>query len=423
MSAPDTPANPEDPTDSRPVTPLLSPRDGIPPVLTSADEFADAATRLAQGTGPVALDTERASGYRYSQRAYLIQIRRTGAGSFLIDPTEEPEALQPVIDVLTEPEWILHAADQDLPCLRDLGFEANELFDTELAGRLLGLPRVNLAAEVEEFLGLGLQKGHGAADWSKRPLPQDWLNYAALDVEVLVELRDTMADALTEAGKREWATEEFAYVLGRPPALPRTDRWRRTANIHTIKTTRGLAAVRELWSAREEIAQRRDVAPGRILPDSAIITAAAAMPAGVAELTRLPVFGGPRQRRQAGTWLSALARARDLPDDELPPRKVSVTGPPAVSRWEQRNPEAAARIGEVRPVIAQIAEEQTLPTENLLAPELVRQLCWEGLAAPITVESVDARLAAGDARAWQRALTAEPIAMALTAAAAPADGS
>lgn len=416
MSSPDTPDIPGDQPASRPITPLLEPRDGVPPVLSSADQFADAATRLAQGTGPVALDTERASGYRYSQRAYLIQIRRTGSGSFLLDPIEHPEALQPVVEALDGTEWILHAADQDLPCLRELGFTTTELFDTELAGRLLGLAKVNLAAMVEEFLGLGLQKGHGAADWSKRPLPSDWLNYAALDVEVLIELREAMAAALHEAGKRDWAREEFAYILRRAAPPARTNRWRRTANIHTIKTARGLAAVRELWLAREEIAERRDVAPGRVLPDSAIITAASAAPTTADQLTRLPIFGGPRQRRQAGTWLSALLRARDMPDAELPPRKTPTVGPPPISRWEQRHPEAAARAARVRPLVKDIAEANTLPAENLLSPDLVRQVCWEGIDGPITVEAVDARLAAGDARNWQRVLTAGPIAAALSAA-------
>ncbi|MGW5522247.1 HRDC domain-containing protein [Gordonia sp. NPDC003950] len=414
MNDPAPPDTPDGPEDDRPATtPLLAPRDGVLAVLTSPTEFARAAEQLAAGDGPVALDTERASGYRYSQRAYLIQIRRHGSGSFLIDPIEHPDALTPLIDVLEGPEWVLHAADQDLPCLREVGFRGRELFDTELAGRLLGLTRVNLAAMVEQFLGLGLQKGHGAADWSRRPLPDEWLNYAALDVEVLVELRDAMDAALSEAGKQEWAREEFAYVLARPASPPRRDRWRKTANIHTIKTARGLAAVRELWTAREEIAQRRDVAPGRVLPDSAIVTAAAAGPQSAAELIRLPVFGGPRQRKQSGTWLSALLRARDMPEAELPPRKIPTTGLPPVSRWEQRNPEAAARAARVRPLVKEIAEANNLPAENLLHPELVRQLCWEGLPVPVTAEAVNERLAAGDARGWQRTLTAGPIAGAL----------
>ncbi|MGW6035799.1 HRDC domain-containing protein [Gordonia terrae] len=414
--APDDPA-PDDPTPE--VTPLLQPADGVPPVLATAAEFADAAAALAAGSGPIAIDTERASGYRYSQRAYLIQIKRHGSGSFLLDPIGDPDALAPVIDALRGPEWVLHAADQDLPCLRELGFECVELYDTELAGRLLGLAKVNLAAMVAEFLGLGLLKGHGAADWSRRPLPDEWLNYAALDVEVLVELRDAMDAALAAAGKDGWAREEFAYILSRPPAPPRTDRWRKTSNIHTVKSTRALAAVRELWTAREELAQRRDVAPGRVLPDTAIVNAATVNPESIAELTKLPVFGGPRQRRQAGIWLSALQRAREIPDSKLPSRKTTGPGLPPVSRWDQRNPEAAARLQTVRPALKEIAETHTLPMENLLAPDVVRQLCWDGLPEPITAAALDAHLAAAGARVWQRTLCAEPLTQALLEAARP----
>lgn len=390
--------------------PLAAPRDGVPSVLTGPAEFADAAELLASGTGPVALDTERASGYRYSQRAYLVQIKRTGAGSFLIDPIEHPEALAPVIEALDGPEWILHAADQDLPCLRELGFRSRQLFDTELAGRLLNYPKVNLAAMVAEFLHLGLAKGHGAADWSRRPLPDDWLNYAALDVEVLVELREAMATSLLEQGREEWAAQEFAAVLARPPAAPRVDRWRRTSQIHNLRTARQLAVVRELWSAREEVAQRRDIAPGRVLPDSAIVTAATANPMDVRALTKLPVFGGPRQRRQADRWMHAISRAQQLPDSDLPPKKAPHVGPPPYNRWEQRNPEAAARATAIRPVVHDLAEEIGLPQENLLAPDLIRNLCWDGLNVG---QTVDDWLADHGARPWQRELTAEPISAAL----------
>ncbi|NLG48341.1 ribonuclease D [Gordonia sp. (in: high G+C Gram-positive bacteria)] len=388
---------------------LAAPRDGVPPVLTTPDEFAEAAALLAAGTGPVALDTERASGYRYSQRAYLVQIKRTGSGSFLIDPIEHPDALEPVIEALAGPEWILHAADQDLPCLRDLGFHTDALFDTELAGRLLNIPKVNLAAMVAEFLNLGLAKGHGAADWSRRPLPDEWLNYAALDVEVLVELRAAIQQALVDSGRDEWAAQEFAAVLARPPAAPRTDRWRRTSQIHNLRTTRQLAVVRELWTTREEVARRRDIAPGRILPDSAIVTAATANPTTVQALTKLPVFGGPRQRRQADRWMSAIARAQQLPDSELPTKKTPQTGPPPYNRWDQRNPEAAARANAVRPVVRDLADEIGLPQENLVAPDVVRTLCWDGLAGL----PADQWLADHGARPWQRELVAEPITEAL----------
>lgn len=400
------------------VTPLLAPADGVPPVLSSPVEFGDAAQALTEGSGPVALDTERASGYRYSQRAYLIQLRRNGSGSFLIDPIEHPEALSEVIDALDGPEWILHSAEDDLPCLRELGFRGACLFDTAVAGRLLGLPKVNLAAMVAHFLHLGLVKGHGAADWSHRPLPDEWLNYAALDVEVLVELRHAMHQALTDADRLEWALQEFDYVLHRPPNPPRADRWRRTSNLHTLRTPRQLAIVRELWTAREEVAARRDVAPGRVLPDSAIITAATAAPTTEAALTRLPVFGGPRQRRQARTWLSAVTRALELDDRDLPPRKQQSSGPPPINRWEQRNPAAARRIHEVRPAVKECAEGLGLTPEVLLAPDLVRELCWEGIDHT-SVADVEDWLRSRGARPWQTEITGPVIAEGLSRASGP----
>ncbi len=406
--APDVDDAPETPA----AIPLTEPADGVPSVLTTPAEFAEAGRRLSEGTGPIALDTERASGFRYSGRAYLIQIRRAGSGSMLIDPIDHPDALGPVAAALDGPEWILHAADQDLPCLRELSFHCASLYDTELAGRLLGIPKVNLAAMVEHFLGLGLVKGHGAADWSRRPLPADWLNYAALDVEVLIELRDAVQTSLVEVGKETWAKQEFAAVLARPDTAPRPDRWRRVSKIHTIKSPRTLAAVQQLWSAREDVAKRRDVAPGRILPDSAIVAAAVADPKTLEELYKLPVFGGPRQRRHAGRWMSALETARRLPASELPPPRPPSTGLPQVSRWEAKSPEAAARLASVRTAMAALSESVNTPVENLLLPELVRQLCWDSVPSA-TPEAVAERLTVGGARRWQIELAAPAIAAAL----------
>ncbi|WP_420110089.1 ribonuclease D, partial [Mycolicibacter arupensis] len=331
-------------TDEPAPTPLSHPAEGVPDVSVTRSQIAAAADLLAGGRGPFAVDAERASGFRYSNRAYLIQIRRAGAGTVLIDPVgagEDPAALlRPVAEVLDDDEWILHAADQDLACLAEVGMWPKALYDTELAGRLAGYERVNLAAMVQRLLGLGLDKGHGAADWSKRPLPADWLNYAALDVEVLIELRHAIADVLAEQGKTEWAAQEFNHLRVTDYATTtRRDRWRRTSGIHKVRDQRGLAAVRELWTVRDQIAARRDIAPGRILPDSAIIAAAVANPCTAEELLALPVFGGPRQRRSAATWLAALAAARDNP--EPLEATESSSGPPPPSRWARRKPEAA----------------------------------------------------------------------------------
>src|SRR6201998_4543680 len=295
MGPESTEAPTETPDDAEPdVTPLLHPPDGVPDLSTTVGEIKAAAELLAGGHGPFAVDAERASGFRYSNRAYLIQIRRAGAGTVLVDPLggdgDAIEALRPIAGVLGTDTWILHAADQDLPCLAEVGMVPPALYDTELAGRLAGYDRVNLAAMVRRLLGLGLAKGHGAADWSKRPLPAAWLNYAALDVEVLLDLRDAEAEVLAEQGKTRWAEEEFEYLRTGDPARVRRDRWRRTSGIHKVHDLRALAAVRELWTVRDEIARRRDIAPGRILPDSSIIEAALADPKTGADLTALPVL-------------------------------------------------------------------------------------------------------------------------------------
>lgn len=371
---------------------------------------------LAAGSGPIALDTERASGYRYSQRAYLVQLRRAGSGTVLLDPTAV-DGLGPLAEVLNPAEWVLHAASQDLPSLAELGLRPATLFDTELAGRLAGFERVGLGALVEQLLGYQLEKGHGAADWSRRPLPREWLVYAALDVELLLPLREAMAAELEAQGKTGWAIEEFEAVRTASPPPPRAEPWRRTSGIHRVRTPRQLAAVRELWTAREQIAQRRDIAPSRLLPDSAIVAAALADPTDEAALLALPVFGGRAQRRRAGTWLAALRAARALPGDALPASRPPSDGPPPVSRWEDRDAVAAARLTAARAVLAELAERHQVPVQNLLAPDRVRRLCWQP-PVPVDVATVDAELRTGGARAWQRELTAAPLAEALRSACA-----
>ena len=390
--------------------PLLRPRDGTPEPIVTAEELRSLATELGAGAGPVALDAERASGYRYGARAFLVQLRRTDVGTALIDPAALPD-LSVLDNPLSHAEWVLHAANQDLACLADLGLRPRTLFDTELAGRLAGLPRVGLGPLVEQMLGLHLAKGHGADDWSRRPLPPDWLDYAALDVEVLVDLRDAMASLLDRQGKLDWARQEFAAIVAAPPPAPRTDPWRRTSGIHHLTDRRTLAAVRELWLARDALARKRDLAPHRVLPDSAIVAAARALPAGTDALAELPVFSGRIQRRQGRYWLAALDRARALPATELPPARQPSDGPPAPGRWATKDPAAAARLAAVRTALAELSERVTVPVENLVGPHLVREILWR----PPTVADLPAALATGGARPWQIELVAPVLAAALDA--------
>lgn len=396
------PAEPA-PADEIPV--LVEPREGVPPVLSSRPEIEDLAARVAAGTGPVALDAERASGFRYSQRAYLVQLRRAGAGSALVDPIPTGD-LGVLDDAIGDAEWVLHAATQDIPCLREVGLRPRRLFDTELAGRLLGFARVGLAAMTTEVLGVNLRKEHSAADWSTRPLPADWLVYATLDVELLLDLRDALAQQLVADGKDEWARQEFAALVDAPPAPPRVDPWRRTSGMHATRRPRQLAVVRELWLARDAIARSRDIAPGRILPDRAIVDAAAKQPTSPADLVKLPVFSGRANRAIATTWSAAIERALALPDSELPPAHLRSGEPPPTRVWAEREPDAAKRFGQARPAMLALAERLRLPVENLVSPDLVRRLCWEPPTAPDR-DAVGAWLADHGARPWQVELTGD----------------
>jgi len=401
----------------QPQVPLLrEPTDGVPEPITTSDELTDLAERMRAGHGPVAVDAERASGYRYSQRAYLIQLRRGGAGTALIDPIALP-AMSTLNAALNSPaddsEWVLHAAGQDLPCLAEIGLVPARIFDTELAGRLLGDERVALGTMVEQHLGVRLEKGHSASDWSTRPLPRDWLVYAALDVELLVALRDVLEAELRSTGKMEWALQEFEAVRVALPNAPRVDPWRRTSGLHKLRGRRQLAAVRSLWLSRDEYASQRDVAPGRVLPDAAIIEAARSEVKSAEDLAKLPVFRGPRQKKQAQRWLAALDAAWALPEDELPPvTGAGGDGMPPPARWRERDPQAADRLDAVRAVVAELAETHTVLAQNLLASDVVRRLSWAP-PAELDEAGITARLTELGARPWQIALTVEQLVAAL----------
>jgi ribonuclease D len=401
--------------------PLLELREGLPSVVDTEEALAATVEAIGSGSGPVAVDAERASGYRYSARAYLIQLRREGSGSALVDPL--PFADMSALDTaIGGAEWILHAATQDLPCLTELGMRPASLFDTELAGRLLGYPRVGLATLVETIVGRRLRKEHSAVDWSTRPLPEPWLEYAALDVEALIELRDALAEELERAGKGEWARQEFEHLVTVAPSGPRQEPWRRTSGMHRARGRRALAAVRELWKTRDAIAAQRDVTPGRIIPDAAIVEAANALPRDRASLLALNGFRGRGAQRYAGRWLDALQTARALPETELPPLAARYDGPPPPRTWAERDPEAAARLSRARSELTATAKQLDLPVENLLTPDFVRRLLWE----PPEVEqheldeAVAARLRELGARAWQVELTTQTLTEAIVKAAASA---
>jgi ribonuclease D len=180
-----------------------------------------------------------------------------------------------------------------------------------------------------------------------------------------------------------------------------------------------MAVVRELWEARDRIARRRDVSPGKVLTDAAVVEAALAMPADVQALAALPGFGNRAGRRQLEQWQAAVDRVRAMREDELPPAGQPLNGPPPPRSWADKDPAAAARLSAARAAITARAEELRLPQENLLTPDLVRRLCWTPPQeiAPHTVEAV---LRGLGAREWQIGQTLPLLVKAL--AVAPADG-
>jgi ribonuclease D len=391
---------------------LTEPAEGVPALVTTPDALKQTIGALRGGTGPVAMDAERAHGFRYSQRAYLIQLRRTGAGTHLVDPTAfgQPADLSALGAAVSEAEWVIHAAGQDLPCLYEVGLVPTTLFDTELAARLLGYPRVALGTMIEEMLGVRLLKEHSASDWSKRPLPEEWLIYAALDVELLIELRDRLAARLVETGKWRWAEQEFAALVANAGISPepRRDPWRRTSGIHHVHNRRGLAYVAELWYARDAIAQRLDRAPAKILPDVAITELASHKHPDRATLRQIPAFSRRQARRAEASWLEALDAVARMQDSALPPMHVPSDGPPQSRLWSAKNPGAAARLAAVRGALLVISEQYEVPVENLLTPDHLRRLAWRP-PSPLAEESVDQVLTDLGARPWQRELTVAAI--------------
>jgi ribonuclease D len=399
-----------------PELPLLAaPRNSDVLLIESSLALLEAIDTLEKSEGPFALDAERASGFKYFQSAYLIQIHRAGSPIYLVDPQavmadQGATAFSKLSDLLATDEWVLHAASQDIPCLRELGLNPVTVFDTELGSRLAGLSRVGLGAVTEHFLKIRLAKEHSAVDWSIRPLRADWLNYAALDVDVLLELRSSLLELLEEQGKLHWARQEFETVAAMVPKEPKVDKWRGMSGLHQVKDTRLLAIARDLWLARESLAEKLDVSPGRLIPDSSIVSLALNPVKTKPELASSKSFSGRASRSYLDTWWLALSSA--LTTRDLPVAKLAATGIPNHRTWVTRFPDADARLKAVRPAIAELAEKLELPVENLLTPDYLRQVCFAP-TEPITRDSIAQQLSQTGARKWQIELVAELIANAL----------
>ena len=382
---------------------LQTPR--LPTTLVDKDKaLQDLLNALSANTGPIALDAERASGFRYGQKAYLLQVAIKDSRIYLIDPvaTYAPELWQNFISAVGSSTWIIHAASQDLPCLTELGIEPSKILDTELAARLLGLPRVALGTLTEHYLQLRLAKEHSAVDWSERPLPDNWLNYAALDVDVLFDLWAAVESDLTDKGKTEIAHSEFEYLLHPAPKTQKVDRWRSMTGLHEVKDQRDLTIAKSLWLAREDLAIEKDVAPSRLIPDSSIVAAVKEHPKSRSELASLKSFAGRASRTFIDTWWKAIEEGTSTKNlVELRPK---ATGIPNHRNWPQKFPAAHARLLASKELIGKISLEQEIPQENILSPDALKAICFE--PPELTIATVSSVLEKNYVRQWQIELVA-----------------
>ena len=383
-------------------TPLLTPKAGLPKLIENESEFEKALEELDSGAGPIALDAERASGFKYSARAYLIQIHRRGGGLHLIDPISvgNTELWREFNSNFDEEEWILHASTQDLPCLRELGLNPKILFDTELGGRIAGCERVGLGSLCESLLEIQLAKEHSAVDWSTRPLKEDWLNYAALDVDVLIDLRDSVENLLIESKKLEWAKAEFAHVLTLPLTHERQDPWRRTSGMHKIRDRRALNSIKNLWHARDSYASQVDVAPGRIFNDATLMEIINKAPTNLDEFSKILLKRTRYQELPTKEWFEIYSNSLTATESELPPMRGSGNGLPAIKIWEKKNPQGYARATHVRAKVNELASEIGMPPENLISPECIKRLCWDEPIGELS-SFIEGALKGAGARDWQ----------------------
>ena len=404
------------------VTPLITPRHGVPAVISNESDFEKLIAQLLNGSGPIAIDAERASGYRYSQRAYLIQIYRENGGLHLIDPIplKDSKLWQKFNSEFSSYEWVIHASTQDLPCLIEIGLKPEILFDTELGARIAGCDRVGLGPLAESLLELQLAKEHSAVDWSIRPLRPEWITYAALDVDILLDIRNAVEKLLTEQNKLKWAKQDFASILKSYQNYvfsdtPKPDRWRRTSGMHKVRDRLTMAIVRDFWFSRDELAREIDLAPGRVLGDDAIIELATKRPDNLEAVAKVI---GRRTRLEAppfNRWLNVLNLALKTPLEQQPELRVASQSLPPIKIWKDRNPLGYARLTHARAALIELSAQIQIPTENLVTPEFVRKICWQQPPATNSEyeDFVIGQLASMGARPWQIELVTPGISAAL----------
>lgn len=291
---------------------------GDPPVYLQTDSAAKEFLCGLEGQSPIAVDTEAASFHRYHDRTYLLQISSRDKTA-VIDPLSV-NALESLGSILEDPEVeiIFHDADYDLRMLdRDYNFRVNRVFDTRLAAQLLNEPGVGLAALLQKYFGVVLDKKYQRADWSRRPIIPEMLSYAAMDTRYLPALRDILLDRLSQMNRLSWAEEEFG-LLTDIRFSPGTDEgfWK----LKGSKLLRGhaIAILRELYQWRDQQARQLDRAPFRVLNNETLLELAQRQPRDIAALSTIRGMSPETVQRRGSELLAAIEKGLAVPADQIP---------------------------------------------------------------------------------------------------------
>jgi len=332
------------------------------PVYLDTPAGADRFLASIEDAPVLAVDTEGASFHRFVDRVYLLQLS-TASVTALFDPlTVGP--LDRLGRMLADraAEVVFHDADYDLRLLhQDYGWHPTHLFDTRVAAQLLGIRVFGLAALLQRYLGLKLDKKHQRADWSMRPLPPDMRDYAAQDTMHLLELRDALARDLEGAGRWSWAEEEFARIEGtRWENGDASDAFLRIKGARDL-TRRQLAILRELVLWRDDVAREKDRATFRVAGNEALLETARRAPRTREDLAAIKGMPRGMAERQGEALLAAIERGLAVADDKLPRF-------PRAPRWD-RDPDFEQRVNRLREVRERVARELDLDPGFLISRE------------------------------------------------------
>jgi ribonuclease D len=366
------------------------------PTQTPAPVFLDrpdAAARhlgLLSTTRELALDTEGASFHRFVDRIYLLQLS-TRQQTAIVDPLRiDGSTLAPLAQLLESPavEVVLHDADYDLRLLhQDYGWHVRNIFDTRVAAQLLGLKSFGLAALLDRYFGVTLDKKHQRADWSMRPLPQDMLDYAAQDTAYLLNLRDHMVEALEQKGRLSWAREEFGRLEGTKwDSTDGQDAFLRIKGARDL-ARRELAVLRELVPWRDSVAAAVDRATFRVIGNEQLLDIARVHPRSRDDLARVKGVSRSIQDNHADDIFAAVQRGLAVPDEDLPRF-------PRAPRWD-RDPKFDERVSALKTARDEIAHRLDLDPAVLASRERLEAVARK---KPATREDL---LEIPELRKWQ----------------------